>query len=64
MLTCFLLAIMQPWRHDRLSPRLAPQWSCQNVEATILMFPNRIWSSQVETRRWVLEISPKTIGVV
>ena len=59
MLTCFLLAIMQPRGHDRLSLWLAPQWSHQNVERKILMFPNRIWGSHAETRRWALEIKPK-----
>ena len=29
------------------------------VEGKILMFPNRIWGSQAETRRWALEIKPK-----
>ena len=24
-----------------------------------MMFPNRIWGSQVETQRWTLEIKPK-----
>ena len=59
MLTCFLLAIMQPRGHDRLSLWLAPQWSRQNVEGKILMSPNRIWGSQAETQRWALEIKPK-----
>ena len=29
------------------------------IEGKILMFPNKIWGSQVETRRWALEIKPK-----
>ena len=29
------------------------------VEGRILMFSNRIWGSQAETRRWALEIKPK-----
>ena len=59
MLTCLLSAIMQSRGHDRLSLWLAPQWSRQNVKGKILMFPNKIWGSQVETRQWALEIKPK-----
>ena len=33
--------------------------SLECVEGKILMFPNRIWGSQAETRRWALEIKPK-----
>ena len=29
------------------------------VEGKFSMFLNRIWGSQVETRRWALEIKPK-----
>ena len=29
------------------------------VEGKILMFLNRIWGSQAETRQWALEIKPK-----
>ena len=29
------------------------------VEGKILMFPNRIWDSQAEGRRWTIEIKPK-----
>ena len=59
MLTYFLLAIMQPWGHDRLSPWLAPQQSWQNVKGEILMFLNRIWGSQADSWWWAIEIKPK-----
>ena len=29
------------------------------LKGKILMFPNRIWGSQAETRRWTLEIKSK-----
>ena len=29
------------------------------LRGKFLMFPNRIWGSQAETRRWALEMKPK-----
>ena len=29
------------------------------VDEKILMFPNKIWGSQAETRQWAIEIKPK-----
>ena len=38
---------------------LRSTWLKLGVEGKFLMFPNRIWGSQVETQRWALEIKPK-----
>ena len=59
ILTCFLSAIVQPWRHDRLSPI---DWLPSGVAKMLrgkLMPLNEMLGTQAETRLWALKMVPK-----
>ena len=59
ILTHFVSAIAQPWRHDRLSPT---DWLPSGVAKMLrgkLMPLNEMLGNQIETRLWALEMAPK-----